>query len=98
MTRQKQAYVYALLAVLLWSTVATAFKLTLRILDPIQLLLYAALTSVIALGVVGVVQGKWSAVFLCTRREYLKSLALWILNPCVYYLILLKAYDLFPAQ
>jgi len=30
MERQKQAYVYALITVLFWSTVASAFKLTLR--------------------------------------------------------------------
>ena len=33
---QKQAYLYGLSAVLLWSTLATAFKLALRVLDPIQ--------------------------------------------------------------
>ena len=98
MLSQTQAYLYAILAVFLWSTAATAFKLSLRVLDPIQLLFYAVLTSAIALGIILIAQGKGSAVFLCTRRQYLQSLGLGVLNPCVYYLVLLRAYDLLPAQ
>jgi len=98
MTDQKQAYLYGLLAVLLWSTVATAFKLALQYLDPIQLLLYASFTSTLVLGFVVVVQGKVKDVFLCSNREYVLSLVLGLLNPCFYYLVLFKAYDLLPAQ
>ena len=98
MSTQTQAYLYAILAVFLWSTAATAFKLSLRVLDPIQLLFYAVLTSVIVLGIILGAQGKWAAVFLCTRRQYLQSLGLGMLNPCAYYLVLLQAYDLLPAQ
>ena len=95
---QTQAYLYAILAVFLWSTAATAFKLSLRVLDPIQLLFYAVLTATIALGIILVAQGKWTAIFVCTRRQYLHSLGLGVLNPCAYYLALLRAYDLLPAQ
>ena len=98
MSMQTQAYFYAILAVFLWSTAATAFKLSLRVLDPIQLLFYAVLTSVIVLGIILGAQGKWAAVFLCTRQQYLQSLGLGMLNPCAYYLVLLQAYDLLPAQ
>ncbi|MFT5367842.1 MAG: drug/metabolite transporter (DMT)-like permease [Candidatus Latescibacterota bacterium] len=98
MTSQKQAYIYGLSAVLLWSTVATAFKLALQYLDTIQLLLYASATSTLVLGLVVVVQGKVQQVFLCTRRQYVLSLILGLLNPCFYYLVLFKAYDLLPAQ
>ena len=98
MSAQTQAYLYAGLAVFLWSTAATAFKLSLRVLDPIQLLFYAVLTSAVALGVILIARGKWAAVFLCTRRQYVQSLGLGMLNPCAYYLALLRAYDLLPAQ
>ena len=98
MPPQKQAYIYAISAVFLWSTAATAFKLSLRVLDPIQLLFYAVLASSIVLGLILMAQGKWSAIFLCTRRQYLQSLGLGLLNPCAYYLVLLRAYDLLPAQ
>lgn len=98
MRSQKQAYLYGLATVLLWSTVATAFKLSLRHIDPIQLLFYASLTSTAVLGVILAIQGKWLQVFACSRRQYIHSLALGLINPCVYYLILFKAYDLLPAQ
>jgi hypothetical protein len=98
MNQQKQAYLYALSAVFFWSTVATAFKLSLRVLDPIQLLFYAAVTSTLALGTLVVIQGKVMTIFSFTRRQYAQSLGLGLLNPCAYYLILLQAYDLLPAQ
>ena len=44
---QKKAYLYGLATVLLWSTVASAFKLALRYLDPAQLLLYARVGNMI---------------------------------------------------
>lgn len=98
MASQKQAYLYGLSAVLLWSTVATAFKLALQYLDPIQLLFYASVTSTIVLGMVLVIQGKVSLLFVGTKRQYLLSLFLGLINPCFYYLVLFKAYDLLPAQ
>ena len=42
---ERRAVVLALLAVALWSTVATGFKLGLRTLEPMQLLLAGALVS-----------------------------------------------------
>lgn len=98
MASQKQAYLFGLSAVLLWSTVATAFKLALQYLDPIQLLFYASVTSTIVLGLVLVIQGKVSLLFVGTKRQYLLSLFLGLINPCFYYLVLFKAYDLLPAQ
>jgi drug/metabolite transporter (DMT)-like permease len=82
----------------MWSTVASAFKITLRYLDFIQMLLYASATSVLVLGFILVVKGKFELVFACTGREYLRSLILGLLNPFLYYLVLFKAYDLLPAQ
>ena len=84
--------------VLLWSTVASAFKLSLRHLDPIQLLFYASVVSLVALGLILAVQGKIKILFSMTRSQYLASLGYGILNPFLYYVILFKAYDLLPAQ
>ncbi|MCK4621158.1 MAG: DMT family transporter [Desulfuromonadales bacterium] len=98
MTRQQQATLYGLSAVLLWSTIATAFKLSLRHLSPIELLLFSGSFSTLLLGVLLRVQGKFRQVFQCTRNEYLLSIGLGLLNPFLYYLVLLKAYDLLPAQ
>jgi drug/metabolite transporter (DMT)-like permease len=98
MKNQEKAYLFALLTVLLWSTVASAFKLSLRYLDPVRLLFYASLTSSLVLSAVLMAQGRFSVIFSYSRAQYLHSLKLGILNPFLYYLILFKAYDLLPAQ
>ena len=98
MRPQHQAILFGLSAVLLWSTVATAFKLSLRYCTPIELLLYASFFSTLVIGVILGFQRKFHLVFQCSRREYLFSVFLGLLSPFLYYLILFKAYDLLPAQ
>ena len=95
---QRTASLYGIAAVLLWSTVASAFKLSLRYLDCLQLLLFANIASLIVLGAVLVFQGKSGLVLSFTPKQYLRSLGLGFLNPFLYYLVLFKAYDLLPAQ
>jgi drug/metabolite transporter (DMT)-like permease len=95
---QQKAYVYAVVTVLFWSTVATAFKLSLAYLDLFQLLLYACITSIILLACLLVCQGKFKRIFSYTARQNIRSLVAGFLNPFLYYLILFKAYDLLPAQ
>ena len=98
MAEQRKAYVYGLATVLLWSTVASAFKLSLRYLNPVQLLFYSSLASLAVLGVLLLATGRFGLVFGYTRRQYLRSALLGFLNPFLYYLILFQAYDLLPAQ
>jgi drug/metabolite transporter (DMT)-like permease len=95
---QTKAYLCAGLTVMLWSTVATAFKLSLRHLDPIQLLLYASLTSTLVLGLTLALSGKAGLLRRVTPRQHALSVLMGALNPCLYYLVLFKAYDLLPAQ
>lgn len=98
MERQKQAYLYAISAVLLWSTVASAFKVSLRYLDYLQLLFYASFVSLLVLFVFLLIQNKMRFLFHCSSKEYLRSALLGLLNPFLYYIILFKAYSLLPAQ
>lgn len=98
MKHQKKAYIYALTATLLWSTIGTAFKLTLRHISFSDLLLIASLTSVVVLFVVLLISGKVALLKNLTRTDYLKAATLGALNPFLYYLVLLKAYDLLLAQ
>lgn len=98
MTREQQATLYGLAAVLLWSTVATAFKLALRFLTPTELLLFSGAFSTLLLAAILMVQGKLRLAFQCSRREYLLSLILGLLSPCLYYLVLFNAYARLPAQ
>lgn len=98
MTNERQATLYGLGAVLLWSTVATAFKLSLRYLSPIELLLFSGAFSTLLLGTILLLQGKLQLALQCSRREYLLSIFLGLLSPFFYYLVLLNAYDRLPAQ
>jgi drug/metabolite transporter (DMT)-like permease len=98
MRDQRRAYLCALGAVLLWSTVASAFKLSLRYVDYAQLLLYSSLTAIVVLGAVLLATRRLGEVLNCTRAECAKSAALGFLNPFLYYAVLFKAYDLLPAQ
>jgi drug/metabolite transporter (DMT)-like permease len=98
MKKQQQAYVYALLAILCWSTIGTAFKVTLRYIGFIHLLLISSLVAVIVLFMIILVQGKFSLLRTLSKRQIANSAFLGFLNPFLYYLVLLKAYDLLPAQ
>ncbi len=98
MPDQKKAYLFALLTVAIWSTVASAFKISLRYLDHVQLLFYSSLTSTLVLGILCLYffgPGFWRLISPANIRS---SLLLGFLNPFLYYLVLFKAYDLLPAQ
>jgi drug/metabolite transporter (DMT)-like permease len=97
-TQQQKAYFYAGATVLLWSTVATAFKLSLRYFTPLQLLLWADLTSVLCLALILAVSKKFRLICTYSAKDLLRAAGLGILNPFLYYIILFAAYDLLPAQ
>ncbi len=98
MNSSKKAYVFAGLAVLFWSTVATSFKLALREYDFIQLIFYASAVTVILLFLVLLFQQKTHLIFKQTPRQWSYSLLMGAFNPLLYYLVLFKAYSLLPAQ
>ena len=89
---------FGLATVLLWSTVATAFKLALRELAPVEMLLIACTSSVAVIGIILLVQGRWHQVFSLTRRQYAQSFGMGLINPCLYYFVLFGAFDRLPAQ
>ncbi|HEQ79318.1 MAG TPA: DMT family transporter, partial [Euryarchaeota archaeon] len=93
-----KSYAYALLAVALWSTVATAFKLSLREMDFVQLLFIATAVSTVVLFGVLAFQKKVHLLKEQSRADLGRSALFGFLNPCLYYLVLLKAYSLLPAQ
>lgn len=98
MTSQAKAYAYGLTTVLLWSTVASAFKLSLACMDHLQLLFYASIFSTITLGGILAVSGGMRGLFAFSRREWITSALFGLMNPFLYYVVLFKAYDLLPAQ
>jgi drug/metabolite transporter (DMT)-like permease len=98
MNRIPKAYVYALFSVLLWSTVATAFKLGLQVLSPLYLILTASVFSLVIFFVAICIQRKIRELFSVSWTGLGKSALMGALNPFGYYLILFQAYSLLPAQ
>jgi len=95
MTNQNKAGLLALLTVLFWGSAATAFKLTLKHIDIISIIFIASGASFLIFLIAGISGNKFKNI---TFRELGKSAILGFLNPFIYYLILLKAYSLLPAQ
>lgn len=94
----RRAYTYAAIAVLFWATVASAFKISLRYLDFLQLLFYASLVSTAALFLIVFIQRKLYLLSRYSGKQYIHSMMLGFLNPFLYYVVLFKAYSLLPAQ
>lgn len=95
---QRRADLFGLGAVLCWSTVATAFKLSLQYLTPAQLVLAASVVSWLFLGGLLVWRGQLKATLALFGQHKRDTLLLGALNPALYYLVLFQAYDLLPAQ
>lgn len=95
---QKQAYIYGLSAVLIWSTVASAFKIALSYMEPLHLLFYAVIFSTLSLFAILSIQKKLGQIAQMSKRELLKNALPGLLNPFLYYIVLFQAYALLPAQ
>ena len=92
--KQSKALAYGLTAILLWSTVATAFKLGLRYLAIEQLLFLGIFTS--WLFFLSVLLLKQS--FRLLPEDRIVAPLMGLLNPFAYYLILFTAYERLPAH
>jgi len=97
-TKQKGAYLYALVAVLFWSTIASAFKISLRYLDVLPLLFYASVVSTVAFFAYLLFLRKLNLLRALSKEDYLRSALLGFFNPFLYYVVLFKAYYILPAQ
>lgn len=91
---ERQAVLLALLAVALWSTVATGFKLGLRTLEPVQLLFAGALVSTVFFWAVA----GWLGRLRLPAKGVGQAALFGLLNPFAYYVVLFAAYDRLPAQ
>lgn len=98
MDRAKKSYFYAGLSVLFWSTIPTVFKIGLGELDVLTMLSIATFTSTIALFILLLSGDKWHLLRKSSAKELLVSALLGLINPFIYYIILLKAYKLLPGQ
>jgi len=101
-----KAGILALTAVVLWSTAATAFKISLRYMSPYLLVLISSAVSLAALSLIRQASRKLRGTAPSNREEqscrYSSSTGAsalrGFLNPFLYYLVLIEAYDRLPAQ
>lgn len=95
---QNKAYLLALLTVVFWSTMSSAFKITLRYIEYDQMLLWSSFFGMIALMIISIVQKKSIRIVKVDRKSLLSSAIMGLFNPFLYYFVLFKAYDLLEAQ
>ncbi len=95
MTTDRRAMLYGLGAVALWSTVATAFKVALERMTPLELMWLAALVSWALIGALVVRRGLLGEAL---KRGWRTAAWAGLMNPVAYYLVLFAAYDRLPGQ
>jgi len=91
---ERRALVYGLLAVALWSTVATGFKLGLAWFSAAQLVWLGTVVSWIVFASFALITKQWRL----QRTDLTWVIILGLLNPFIYYLILFAAYERLPAH
>ena len=98
MKENNKAVLYTIIAVLSWSTVATAFKITLRHFTYFEMLLVASISALIVFTINLTAQKKWKEIKKMSAGQWRRLAFIGALNPVAYYLVLFKSYDLLPAQ
>jgi drug/metabolite transporter (DMT)-like permease len=97
-SNDKKALTYALITVLFWSTVATAFKIGLIEFDPSRLIYIATITTLIVIFIIIAFSGKLKLFRELNFKQLLLHSVMGLLSPFAYYLIIFKAYSILPAQ
>ncbi len=95
MNQDRQAILFGLGAVALWSTVATAFKVALAWMSPLELMWIAAFVSWALMGALVIKQGN---ITTALRTGWKTAAWAGLMNPVAYYLVLFAAYDRLPGQ
>lgn len=88
----------AILAVIFWSTMSSAFKITLRYISYDQMLFWASFFGIITLALINFSSKRRIKFKELKTRDYISSALMGFFNPFLYYIVLFKAYDLLEAQ
>lgn len=96
MQNEQKAIMLALSTVLIWSTIASAFKLTLNHFTTSLMVFYSSATAAFVTLLISVITK--NNIFKISLKDIKFSLIAGFINPFAYYLILIKAYDILPAQ
>lgn len=95
---QRRAVQFALVTVVLWSTVATAFKIALESAIVQQVVVIASSISLIVLAILYRYSDNKRSLWQEFSAHPVKYLLSGAINPVLYYLLLFGAYDRLPAQ
>lgn len=98
MTDKHKSFLFAFASIVLWSTSATAFKLTLKGMEVEDLLLFSSLTSTIIFLVFLLNYNSRVIINVIKGKDFKNNFVLGLINPFLYYLVLFEAYSLLPAQ
>ena len=98
MINSSKANIYTLATALLWSTIATAFKIALKYLDPWQLVFWSVTISTLLLIIIVMIRGNAGLIVPQFKQSPGLFLVLGLLNPFLYHAALFGAYDRLPAQ
>ena len=98
MHHQTKAYWLALLAVLFWSTISSAFKITLRFVTVDGLIFWSVVFGIVFLFILNQAGKTPLQTTKLSKKDYRSSAIMGCINPFLYYLVLIKAYDLLDAQ
>lgn len=93
----RKALILAIATVLMWSSVATAFKLALNSIDPAQLIALGLSLASLILGSYVLVSGEWHEIKSLNKKELINILGQG-LSLFFYYFFLFNAYATLPAQ
>ena len=91
MSQDRQAILYGLGAVALWSTVATAFKMALAWMSPLE-------ATFVSWALMGALVFKQGNIETALRSGWKTAAWAGLMNPVAYYLVLFAAYDRLPGQ
>lgn len=97
MSNQNKAYACAGATILAWSTVSTAFKVSLEHLTPMQLICVSMLTAALFLLGMLAVQRRLGDLRALSGQQWGRAVLLGVMLFC-YYVLLFLAYDTLPAQ
>lgn len=91
-------YLLIILLILFWSTVASVFKLVLREINFIEMLMWSSLFSAAGLFAANILLRNFRQLLAVRPRTLIKYALIGLINPFLYYNILFKSYSLLPAQ
>lgn len=98
MKNSARSVVLGVVAVLSWSTVATAFKVALSHMTVFEMLVVACSSALLIFTVWMTVTGSWGEFRKLTPALWGRFAISGLVAPVAYYLVLFSAYDYLPAQ